>query len=237
MAYRIAIADDQQARLHNAGVQGMVFVQRPIDLEASVGLIEATTVSGRPKIIKSAKQIEAYDHIYKNPFKVPYVMCISSTRTDLRAKYVAAHLLNRAIDAYNVTRYTTTRLLPAWHTLTGSYQDEIRDRIYQTKKGKKPALAVFSNVAANSSEVKLEKLRDLLELYADVPRVVAITGEDPYTFFANLHYPLNVGLYLSKGSLGTYQRKGVPPKRPAEEERKTSKPAKKKPTTSKTSEI
>lgn len=231
---KVYLDEDDKARLLHAGVQGQVFMQRSLELEDVTGLIESTTVTGRPKIVKAALQVKQFNRLYASPCDAPYVLCISSIGTDLRAKFTAAFLLNRALRSFDRDRYSTLRSGPVWHMLTGSYSDEYRDRIREVKRGKKPALIVLSNVTTDSSEVKIEKLRDLLEVFADVPRIVTITGEDPYTFFASrLQYPLDVGLNLSKGGTPiVHGRRGTPPKK---KEEQASRPRVK--TTSKTTEL
>ena len=66
------------------------------------------------------------------------------------------------------------------------------------RTAEKPSLLVLSNVPSNSTNVKLEKLRDILESYSSVPRIVVTTGEDPITFFnQKLFLPLNYACYLT----------------------------------------
>lgn len=239
----LALNEDDRSLLTHAGVTGMVFVQKSIDLAESCRIIEASTVTGKPKIVKIKEQLEKFQHVMDRPFAAPYTMCINSVGNDIRSKYVAAFLLNRAIKVYGKGKYRSTHSPPQWHTLTGSYADWRRDRCYELRKQPKPAMIVFSNITVDSSEVKMEKLRDLLEQYADVPRIVAITGMDPYSFFAHkLRYKLNVGIDLSRGSAVavSYRKKGQPPKRRVEDnddDESETKPAKRQAVTSRTAEL
>lgn len=221
----------------------MVFVQRSIDLQDACRLIEATSITGRPKVVKREEQLAKFELLMANPFAAPYTFCINSAGNDIRSKYVAAFMLSRAIQVYNKNRHHSLNTSPEWHTLTGSYADWRRDRCYDLRKKPKPAMIVFSNITVDSSEVKLEKLRDLLEQYADVPRVVAITGMDPYSFFAHkLRYKLNAGLDLSRGSeVDVYRKRGAPPKIKQTVEPEATpvaeKPKKRQPITTRTAEL
>lgn len=222
MSRDLDISVYEQDLLKAAGVTGNVFMQRPFKLDDAVGMIESTTVTGRPKIIKAAKQLESFDAIFKGINSAPLVYCISSLGNDLQAKYTAAYLLTRSLALHTKDRHNTNRTQPVWHTLTGSFQDYYRDRYREVRKGQKPAMIVLSNVVANSSDVKKEKLRDLLELFSDIPRIVPITGTDPFTFFnEDMCYPLTSALYLKRGNL-TLGRRGQPPAKRKPQEEKVS---------------
>lgn len=206
----IDITPEGQSLLKVCGVPGSVFMQRAIDLKDAVGMIESTTLTGRPKIIKKEKQIEVFKNTLNRVIDAPYVYCISSIGNDLQSKFVAAYMLNRALRHFAGMRNHVNLNAPAWHTLYGSYSDDYRDIARKVRKGRKPAVIVLSNVVANSSEVKVEKLRDLLELFSDVPRIVPISGVDPFTFFRErLYYPLTAGLNLTRGNT-TIGRAGRP---------------------------
>lgn len=195
----IKIPDNYIDRLKHTGVQGYVFQHSGLDLTEAAGRIEGLLANGKPKTMSSKLQVSAFKNLCARPLDAPYTYCISSSGTDTRAKYVASYLLYRALKVFETQRTHTNRINPHWHVLTGSYQDELRDKAARVRFGKKPALLVLTNVVSNSSDVKVEKLRDILELHSDVPRVVVITGADPITFFSQrLQYPLNGALYLGK---------------------------------------
>jgi len=200
MAERMRLDQNVVAKILHVGVPKSVTSSPSLDLDG-IRSIEAATKSKRPHVIRKEVQRKMFDHILKQPLNdgKPYVMGISSIGNDAQAKYAAALIMERAVAAYDAARLTTLLLPPVWHTLTGSFQDYYRDN----PKGKKPALMILSNVDSNSSEVKMEKLKDLLELYSDIPRIVTYTGADPVTLFTKrLKSPLQAALYLSKSSDG-----------------------------------
>ena len=83
--------------------------------------------------------------------------------------------------------------MPLWHKVYGGYQDTLWDR----HSDEKPSLLIISNVVDGAGNVKIEKTRDLLEMYSHIPRIVVMGGQDPLTFFGTkLYYPINAGLYL-----------------------------------------
>jgi hypothetical protein len=61
--------------------------------------------------------------------------------------------------------------------INGSWHDRLRDGADD-----QPSMLIVSNITVNSTNVKLEKLRDLLEMYSHIPRIVVVTGIDPVTF-------------------------------------------------------
>lgn len=83
--------------------------------------------------------------------------------------------------------------MPYWHNLLGGYKDDLRDN---RKQYNKYDLLIISNVTENSTDVKCEKLRDLLELFSDKPIVVTHTGGEPIKFFNWLGYPLHYSAWI-----------------------------------------
>lgn len=161
--------------------------------------IEQKSPNSPDKIISPAKQLKALNTIMSNPLRGSYVLAISSYPSDLRAKYLAATIMNEAIKVQQKVR--SFKALPLWHHVYGGAGDVLRDK----PLAESPTMLVISNVNANSSQTKLEKVRDLLEKFSNIPRIVVLGGSDPCSLFSNyLHFPLKVGLYLGPGRK-TYQ--------------------------------
>lgn len=147
------------------------------------------------RIISPVKQLKALNAIVANPLRGSYVLAISSFPSDLRARYLAAMLMSLAIDKHRTMR--TSKGLPVWHHVYGGAGDPFRDKPLPEA----PSMLILSNVNANSSQTKLEKIRDLLEKFSNIPRIVVLGGPDPCSLFSNyLYYPLKVGIYLGVGS-------------------------------------
>lgn len=144
------------------------------------------------RLVSINKQIRALDSIIANPIRANYVLCISSFPSDSLGKFLAMYLLDKALQAWSV-RHKPGKTQPLWHKVYGGLGDTLRDRSTEEN----PSLIVISNVNETSSGYKLEKVRDLLEKYSAVPRIIVTAGMDPITFFSTkLFYPLNAGIFL-----------------------------------------
>ena len=105
------------------------------------------------------------------------VLCIGGQYSDMRPMQVATHLVPEHA---------------LWHRVIGGFYDNI----LETRP--KASVLVISNIVGASTPHKLEKVRDLLDTYDTIPRVVCVGGVDPLKFFGeSLHYKLNCSLYLT----------------------------------------
>lgn len=144
------------------------------------------------KIVSPAKQAKALASIVENPIRASYTACFNSFPSDMLAKHLAVYVFNQACISWQ-KRHKPGRVLPIWHRVFGGLTDPLRDRNMEDT----PSLLVLSNINESSSAYKLEKVRDLLEKYSHVPRIVVTSSRDPITFFATkLHYPLNAGIHI-----------------------------------------
>ena len=145
------------------------------------------------KILSTAKQFRQLRAILANPLRGSYTLGISSFPSDQRAKHLAMLIMSAAVDHYQQHRRAMgSRSMPMWHRVFGSLGDNLRD-----KGTEKPCMLILSNVTTDSSNVKIEKVRDLLEKYSDIPRIVVTAAEPPSKMFgARLHYPMTAGFYL-----------------------------------------
>jgi hypothetical protein len=117
----------------------------------------------------------------------PYTFCVSSPTHDGYAKFIGSWWFLRWLEANKDGR-------PIWHSINGSYYDHLRDR--------KPVATglIISGVIKGSSSIKQEKLRDILDQYHGIPKVVLTSDEDPLTFFDRIKYPLNSCIWLGTKS-------------------------------------
>lgn len=148
------------------------------------------TISRSISITKQYKLIESF---LEHPLRSSNTIAISSFPSDLRAKWLAIYLMAAAIVSYKKGNYKPGRSLPLWHRVFGGWTDQLRDKPLQET----PSLLIISNVHTTSSSVKLEKVRDLLEKFSEVPTIVVTGGEPPCNLFASkLFYPLRGSVYL-----------------------------------------
>jgi len=184
--------------LHSRGVDSYSVLRgkEKFDLDEFVTKISTNIAGMRSKTVGTASQLKALERIFENPFRSNYTLAITSWPSDLRAKQVAVSLMSRAMFLQNSTKSKVllARRLPLWYRIYGGFECGLRDKPEEAP----PSLLVLSNVAENSTNSKIEKIRDLLERYSEIPRVVVIGGStDPLTFFATkLFYPLKMGLFL-----------------------------------------
>lgn len=184
--------------LKSRGVDGYAF-----SLARSPFVLEDALIRIKPKVewlpedfvmrsISIKKQINNIDKVLQNPLRGSYTMAIGSYPSDTRAKLLAANFMNRAIDA-QIGGLHRGRAYPLWHRLMGNFKDPLRDG--ETEHF---SMLVLTNVGIDSSQVKIEKLRDILEKFDNVPKIVVVNGGDPVSFFAEkVRLPLNYAFYLS----------------------------------------
>lgn len=132
--------------------------------------------------VSSQQQLDFFQDLMENPHDGNPVVCIGSFPTDARAKVAALHVFRNAM----LDRAHTVRK-PIWVTLYG-------DRFnYEELKNKRPSMLIISNVIMESTAYKMERLRDILEMFPSIPRIVVTGGSmDPTELFTKrLHLPIN----------------------------------------------
>ena len=149
-----------------------------------------TEREGQPeKLISTTKQLKVLNAIMANPLRGSYTLCISSRPSDLKAKQLAATIMMAALNSPKAKSHSK----PLWHRVYGSLGDPLRDKTITEI----PSLLVISNLVDGSSPNKIEKVRDLLEKFSHIPRIVIYGGGDPMSLFSEkLHYPLKAGIFL-----------------------------------------
>lgn len=151
-----------------------------------------TSVPGTlPKVIPVARQIKTLEKLTEHPLS-NYTIGIASYPSDVRAKQLAVYLMQKAMVSWK-KYHKPGRALPLWHRVMGGLGDSLRDKKVQDEN---PSLLVLSNINEASSNYKLEKVRDLLELF-DCPKIVVLGSADPVTFFGTkLYYQINAGILI-----------------------------------------
>jgi hypothetical protein len=150
------------------------------------------------KTLGANKQLASIEKLLSNPLHGHPVVALNSYPTDLRAKVVAANIMESAVFEYLDKKESRNRVgLPYWARL---YSDSWYGYIDKIKEHK-PSLLIISNITDLSTPRRLEMLRDLLEYFDKIPRIVVQGGEDPIKFFAHrLRYPLNHAIRIGPDS-------------------------------------
>lgn len=185
---KIRLAEKYVTIMKNRGVNGGVFRQNPFVLMPTSFTSDVEGL--KPKVFSRQKQFEMFDKFMESPFE-PMNCCIVSAPDDGKAKLMAAYMMQHSIAQHN--SYTS---LPMWIDLTGGFDNPL------VVNKVKPSLLVINNVGVASTQSKMEKLRDILEVYSDIPRIVVATGCDPYYFFMrHLYLPIHSLMYLTNSSV------------------------------------
>lgn len=196
------IPTERRKLMHSLGVpmqDFMPFGQR-FDVTKFLITMEPNVPGVINKPIAIEKQIKSLRAILKDPFKQPHLIGISSYPSDARAKYLAHTIMSRAIDVYEEDRKRFgARIRPSWHRVWGNLRDNLREGTEQPF-----TMLAISNIGDESQSVKIEKVRDLLEMYNHVPRIVVAAGApivDLFTF--RLQLRATACLYIGPNSLVT----------------------------------
>lgn len=134
------------------------------------------------KVVPVSEQLSYFANLMDNPLEVdPRITVISSFPSDHRAKLAALNLFSCALQD---TQGKVAK--PRWVTLYGDRFD------YDKLKLQRPNFLVITNVTMESTSYKLERLRDLLEMFPKIPRVVVTGGSiDPVELFTTrIHLPV-----------------------------------------------
>jgi hypothetical protein len=132
------------------------------------------------KFIEPSVQDRSLARFLKKP-SIPMIYGVGGNPDDLKAKLFAAYLL-----AAHCKRYKSDAN-PWWIQLTGGF-----DNPWINGDKSRPSMIVLAGLTPQSTNQKLEKARDIIEAFPDVPRIVVCAGTDPFAFLASrLHVPIN----------------------------------------------
>lgn len=153
------------------------------DLEESIVSFKPDLGSDlKSKNVNQTKQLKVAQQMLENPFHGSPVVCINSYPTDLRAKVLAANIMESAVFEYLDRKEAgKPARLPYWARLYSDVSYGYIEKI----KDQKPGLLIVSNITSGSTPARLEKLRDILDYFDNIPRIVVQTGDDdPVKFFS-----------------------------------------------------
>lgn len=198
MQIRLSPSPQLLKHLISRGLPRDILRMRPFEMLQYTTTITSQVDGLKAKKVMKQAQLEHFDAVMEKPFGRPYIYVIGSSPNDGKAKQVAATIMKTAtqmqLQEKNLIKQTRGRQTPLWHMVTGAWADRLRD----ARVTDEPSMLILSNITSMSTNSKLEKVRDLLEMYSNIPRIVVVTGEDPVTF-ANkrLMIPVNHVLNLS----------------------------------------
>jgi len=171
-----------------SSIPGYVFKQAPFKFDPVPFGTESERLNER--IFDADIQLDSLNTYTENP-KIPVVYCVSGSPSDSKALYFAAYLAELHYKANKFSKIN-------WCPIYGGFKNELLD------SSPSLSLLILSNLAANSTAVKLEKARDLLVHYSSIPRIVVVAGEDPVSFMTTkLHMPIHAMAYFSENLIKT----------------------------------
>lgn len=158
------------------------------DVEESVKAYKPRSPYVKTTAVGEDAQLRHLAMMIDDPYKLaPRITVIGSFPSDLRAKQTALQIFRSAIEeSSNKTRK------PLRLQIYGDRLD------YEKIQDKRPNLLVVTGVNHESTQYKMERLRDVLEMFNDIPRIVVTGGSNnPTDIFLNrLFLPVEMGILV-----------------------------------------
>lgn len=168
---------------HGVTVPGYLWAERPFKFNPTDFVVGGDRL--QEKMFLSDVQYRSLEDFTENP-NSPIVYGVASAPNDLCAKMVAAYLVQ-------IFLHRNSHCRVKWDQLYGNFDNK--------NLSSELDLLVITGLSPNSTNVKLEKARDLLEHHSDIPRIVVISGEDPITFFSTRLYSAVHSIYYHSSTL------------------------------------
>lgn len=186
------ITKEEAAILKTRGVDPqLLYGEKDIfDLEDVIGSYKSKYRLTKNIAIGVEAQLQHVASLISDPYNPKHreITCISSFPSDLRAKTVALQIFRSAVDDC-----LERSRKPLWLTIYGDRLD------YESLRTKNPSLLVITGCNLESTQYKLERLRDVLEMFNTIPRIV-VTGGDctPLDMFTSrLYLPVKMGVLIT----------------------------------------
>lgn len=192
MIIRPSFDKDLENFMISRGLDKIILANKKMSFELtdSITPFKPSIDNVKSKLIGEAPQLKTATNLLTNPYKSKGVHVINSFPSDLRAKIFAACVMHKACEIFKATdsRKMNGKAAPLWVRAFGGYGNV--EQLNQLKASK-PSLLIISNICNEATPAKIEKLRDMLDIMDDIPRIVVTGGEDPVSLFARrLHYPI-----------------------------------------------
>lgn len=171
-------------------VPGSVWRQGPFRYDPRGFVVESPALKER--IVDEDVQAEGLIAWTKDPIS-PQNYGVSGSPDDSKAKLFAAYLVSIHVARLGGQSHV------AWTTLFGGFD---MPKIVQSHT--KPTLLVITNLTIDSTQHRIEKARDLMETFPDVPTIVVSCGIDPISFFSTkLRQPIHRLAYFLESQVRT----------------------------------
>lgn len=124
------------------------------------------------KIIEASVQEASYTRFLANPCKAMTYL-VAGNPDDQKAKYFAFHLAE--LHQRHLGLKADLRI----ETVVGNFDNPLI-----VNREAAPSMLIITNLTIRSSNLKFEKVRDLIERFPRIPKVIVAAGEDPISFAA-----------------------------------------------------
>lgn len=142
------------------------------------------------KVFSSQMQKTLFERFCRCPNRAQTYI-VSSDPDYMHASYFAARLIAIYLKKYGSQAASGI----VWHTLNKLAVDQPAISILQ------PKFLIISSLYADSSSYRIEQVRDLLDKYWNIPKVLIASGIDPISLASNtLHVPVH-SIYYHASSL------------------------------------
>ena len=170
-------------------IPGSVFSCTPFRWRPQAFALESERLN--EKIIDASVQDDSLLRFMENTSK-PLIYGVAGNPDESKARYFAAYLASlHARDNQN------SKII--WHNVYGGYNNDLIKEYQDTDSMYEPTMIVLCNLNIQSTNHKLEKAKDILERFDNIPRVVVCAGEDPISFLSTrLYSPINCMAYFSE---------------------------------------
>ena len=186
--------------LEKSGVPHSAFMRAnaSVNVDESAVKIECELNGTKLRKVPIARQVKNFYKMWENPLWGSYLFVISSYPTDIRAKHVALAVMARAMDQFYKKKRENKVLIkrspPVWHNVMSGFKDKYLD----SDTNVMPSMLILSNVTEDSTQLKMEKLRDLIVKYDGIPRIVVTCANDPLSLMlGRVKHHCDGALYLS----------------------------------------
>lgn len=191
MNIRLNFDKDIEKLMISRGLDKLVLANKrtSFDLADAITPFKPSVDGVKTRPFSHKKQFDTCLRLLDHPLRGSGVYVINSFPTDLRAKLFAAQLMAKACTDHRDQNAQQRRgcTSPLWVRVNG-FNDFNQMALI---KEQKPCLIIFSNITESATPQKVERLRDLIDNFDTVPRIVATTGSDPITFMMRrIQYPL-----------------------------------------------
>lgn len=158
-------------------VPGYVWRCRPFKYRPAPFAIQSEQLKNR--LVEEEVQLNSLEEWLKAP-TLPALYGVSGAPDDEQAQYFAAWLVYKYLAMYPNKHVV-------WESIKGGFAEP-----KAMSSGNRPSLLVVTNITVDSTAQRIEKVRDLLVYFSDIPRIVVSAGIDPISFFSTrLYLPIH----------------------------------------------